>query len=89
MGVNGRSGLTPLRGEVRTHALRHSLAMDLLSRGASLEEIGDVLRHRSRDSTTVYARYDVEALRLLARPWPVSGAGRLSMPIEKSPKVPK
>ena len=71
-----RAGLTPPRGQARTHALRHSLAMDLLGRGASLEEIGDVLRHRSHQSTTVYARYDIEALRPLARSWPVPGAMR-------------
>ncbi len=68
------AGLTPPRGQVRTRALRHSLAMDLLGRGASLEEVGDVLRHRSHQSTTVYSHYDIEALRPLARPWPVPGA---------------
>ena len=71
-----RAGLTPPRGQARTHALRHSLAMDLLGRGASLEEIGDVLRHRSRQSTAVYAHYDIDALRPLARSWPVPGAVR-------------
>ena len=69
-----RTGLTPPRGEVRTHALRHSLAMSMLNQGASLDEIGDVLRHRSRASTTVYAQCDIEALRPLARRWP--GAAR-------------
>lgn len=68
------AGLTPPRGQVRTHALRHSLAMRLLGQGSSLEEISDVLRHRSRSSTTTYARHDVEGLRELARPWPVMGA---------------
>ena len=68
-----QASLSPPRGRVRTHALRHSLAMELLGQGSSLEEIGDVLRHRSAQSTTVYARYDLDALRPLARPWPVPG----------------
>ncbi len=68
--------LTPPRGQVRTHALRHGLAMRLLNQGSSLEEIGDVLRHRSRESTTIYARHDVERLRALARPWPVKGGSK-------------
>ncbi len=68
-----QAGLIPPQGKVRVHALRHSLAMKLLGQGSSLEEIGDVLRHRSIQSTTVYARYDLDALRPLARPWPVPG----------------
>lgn len=71
-----RAGLIPPRGQARTHALRHSLAMRLLDEGSSLQEVGDVLRHRSVGSTTAYARYDHEALRPLARPWPVQGAAR-------------
>ena len=71
-----RAGLVPPGGQARTHALRHSLAMALLDRGSSLAEIGDVLRHRSARSTTVYARYDHGALRSLARPWPVPGGDR-------------
>ena len=71
-----RAVLVPLRGQVRTHALRHGLAMVLLDRGSSLGEIGDVLRHRSARSTTAYARYDHGALRALARPWPVPGEER-------------
>ena len=71
-----RAGLVPPRGQARTHALRHGLAMALLDRGSSFGEIGDVLRHRSARSTTVYARYDHGALRALARPWPVPGGER-------------
>ena len=71
-----QAGLKPPHGEVRSHLLRHSLAVDMLGKGASLDEVGDVLRHRSRKSTTVYARYDVEALRPLARAWPVPGGVR-------------
>ena len=68
------AGLPLPLGQVRTHSLRHSLAMKLLHQGSSLEEIGDVLRHRSYDSTTTYARYDAETLRELARPWPIQGS---------------
>ena len=71
-----RSGLIPPRGQARTHALRHSLAMRLLDEGSSLQEVGDVLRHRSVGSTTTYAHYDHEALRPLARSWPVREAVR-------------
>ena len=71
-----RAGLEPPRGEVRTHLLRHSLAVGMLGKGASLDEVGDVLRHRKRTTTTIYARYDIEALRPLARPWPVRGEVR-------------
>ena len=41
-----------------------------------LERIGQVLRHRSLQSTAIYARVDLDTLRLLARPWPDGGAGR-------------
>ena len=71
-----RAGLTPSRGEARTHALRHGLAMALLDGGSSLEEIGNVLRHRSAASTTAYAKYDHRALHGLVRPWPVAGGSR-------------
>lgn len=67
-----RAGLNPPSGEVRTYAMRHSLAMSLLRQDQSLEEVGNVLRHRSQQSTTVYARYDIDALRPLARPWPTA-----------------
>ena len=53
------------------HLLRHSLATTMLRQGASFDEIGDVLRHRRRATTLVYARYDLDALRSIAPPWPV------------------
>ncbi|MGB5734192.1 MAG: tyrosine-type recombinase/integrase, partial [Thiohalocapsa sp.] len=65
-----RTGLRQPPPYVGSHVLRHSLATDLLQKGASLDEVGDVLRHRSRMATTIYAQYDVEALRSIARPWP-------------------
>ena len=69
-----KTGLQPPQQQVRSHLLRHSLAVDMLTRGASLDEIGDLLRHRSRMTTTIYARYDIDALRSVARDWPVPGA---------------
>ena len=59
-----------------SHLLRHSLATDMLRKGASLDEIADVLRHRSRASTTIYAKYDIDGLRSIARRWPVRGDAR-------------
>ena len=58
------------------HLLRHSLATGMLNRGASLAEIGELLRHRAASSTEIYAKVDVRALRLLAQPWPVGGGER-------------
>jgi integrase/recombinase XerD len=69
-----QTGLKPPQKYVGSHLLRHSLAIDMLRKGASLDEIGDVLRHRSRMSTTIYAKHDVEGLRSIARAWPVQGA---------------
>jgi integrase/recombinase XerD len=53
-----------------THQFRHGLATQMLRRGASLTEIGEILRHRSPDTTTIYAKVDLDALRTLALPWP-------------------
>jgi integrase/recombinase XerD len=52
------------------HRLRHSLATEMLRAGASLPEVGQVLRHRSQLATSIYAKVDENALRVLARPWP-------------------
>lgn len=52
------------------HQFRHALAVGMLQRGASLSEIGEVLRHRSPQSTSIYAKVDVEALRTIAFAWP-------------------
>jgi len=69
-----QTGLKPPQKYVGSHLLRHSLATDMLRKGASLDEVADVLRHRSRISTTIYAKHDVEGLRSIARAWPVQGA---------------
>jgi integrase/recombinase XerD len=63
-----RAGVNaPHRG---SHQFRHALAVHMLRGGASFAEIGDVLRHRSPQTTSIYARVDVDALRPLALPWP-------------------
>ena len=56
------------------HRFRHALATEMLRAGASLPEVGQVLRHRSMLSTSLYAKVDQNALRPLARPWPGSTA---------------
>jgi integrase/recombinase XerD len=52
------------------HQLRHTLACKMLRQGRSLREIGEILRHRSPDTTAIYAKVDLLALRPLALPWP-------------------
>lgn len=70
------TGLKPPAPHVGVHVLRHSLAVSLVRRGASLDEIGDMLRHRDRASTMIYARLDIDGLRSVAQPWPVAGGAR-------------
>jgi integrase len=52
------------------HVFRHSLATRMLRDGASLREIGHVLRHRDEDTTRIYAKVDLTRLRTLALSWP-------------------
>lgn len=66
-----RAGLPPMSA----HRLRHTAATELLRAGASLSEVGQVLRHRSMLSTAIYAKVDRLALRQIARPWPGAGRG--------------
>lgn len=70
------TGQKPPTPYVGSHILRHSLATRLVNAGASLDEVGDMLRHRSRSSTMIYARLDIEGLRSIAQPWPVVGDGQ-------------
>ena len=65
-----RAGLA----RVGAHRLRHTAATEMLRAGASLAEIGQVLRHREQKTTAIYAKVDRKALRPLARPWPGSAA---------------
>ena len=59
----------PHRG---SHQFRHALAAHMLRQGASLPEIGQVLRHRSPQTTSIYAKVDLDALRTVAIAWPGS-----------------
>jgi len=52
------------------HRLRHSAATQMLNGGATLKEIADVLRHRSLDTTSIYAKVDWPRLSAIAQPWP-------------------
>jgi integrase/recombinase XerD len=61
-------------GPVHAHRLRHSAATSMLAAGAPLAEIGQVLRHSQLASTAIYAKADIRALRVLARPWPGGAA---------------
>jgi site-specific recombinase XerD len=63
-----RAGInSPRKG---AHLFRHTLATAMLRHGASLTEIGELLRHRHPDTTTIYAKVDLASLRTLALPWP-------------------
>ncbi len=61
----------PFKG---AHLLRHSLATGMLRNGASLEDIGQILRHRHPETTQIYAKVALEALRTVALPWPGGAA---------------
>ena len=65
-----RAGIAP----VGPHALRHTAATGMLRKGASLEQVAEVLRHRDVRSTAIYAKVDRKALRVLGRPWAEGGA---------------
>jgi site-specific recombinase XerD len=65
-----RAGLGP----VGAHRLRHTAATGMLRAGASLAEVGQVLRQRSPGVTAIYAKVDHKSLRTLARPWPGGAA---------------
>ena len=52
------------------HQFRHGLATEMLRQGASLGEIGELLGHHNPQTTKIYTKVDLEALRTLALPWP-------------------
>ena len=54
----------------RAHLLRHTIASRLLDGGSSLKEVADVLRHRSLNTTLIYAKLDSTNLAAVALPWP-------------------
>jgi integrase/recombinase XerD len=62
----GRAGVA----RISPHRLRHTVASELLASGASLAEIGQLLRHQAESTTAVYAKLDYRALDALVRPWP-------------------
>jgi len=64
----GRAGVTGLAGR-GSHAFRHSLATGLLRSGATLTEIGQLLRHEQPDTTRIYAKVDIGSLRTLSQAW--------------------
>ena len=70
------TGVKPPTPYVGSHVLRHSLATNMVRAGASLEEIGYLLRHRSRATTMIYAKLDTDGLRSIAQPWPVAEVAR-------------
>ena len=55
---------------VGAHRLRHTLATQMLRRGASMIEVSQVLRHRDLATTAIYAKVDFDTLRIVALPWP-------------------
>jgi site-specific recombinase XerD len=66
----GRAARRAGLGTVHAHLLRHSAATTILGAGASLDEVGQLLRHRSSASTAIYAKVDLPRLSELTRPWP-------------------
>jgi integrase/recombinase XerD len=71
-----RTGLKPPSRYVGSQVLRHSLATNLVRRGASLEEVSDMLRHRSRATTLIYAKLNIDGLRSIAQAWPIAGGAK-------------
>jgi site-specific recombinase XerD len=66
-----RAGInSPHKG---SHQFRHSLACQMLRQGATLPEIGELLRHRSPQTTAIYAKVDIASLVTLAPAWPGGG----------------
>jgi site-specific recombinase XerD len=61
-----RSGVAP----VGAHRLRHALARQMVAQGVVLTDISQVLRHRDLATTAIYAKVDLDSLRMVARPWP-------------------
>jgi site-specific recombinase XerD len=49
---------------------RHSVATELVSRGASFKQVADLLGHQSLQATGIYAKLDLNSLQQVAMPWP-------------------
>ena len=65
--MNWAGIVSPAKG---AHVLRHTAATQMLRHGVPLDQIGLVLRHRDIDTTTYYAKADVDLLKHIAQPWP-------------------
>jgi site-specific recombinase XerD len=63
-----KAGIKKMRSG--SHLLRHTCATQMLRRGATLSEIGEILRHQSVDTTMIYAKVALDDLAPLASPWP-------------------
>jgi len=70
-----QAGVQP-RHRCVAHLFRHSLATRMIRHGASIAEIAEVLRHRSQSTTAIYAKVSFDALRTVARPWPIRGGAQ-------------
>jgi integrase len=74
--ANARRNTAIIDAELRdyarhgAHLFRHSLATELLRSGATLSQIGQLLRRENHETTRIYAKVDIEALRSLSLPWP-------------------
>ena len=55
---------------IGAHLFRHTLATEMLQRGFTLGEVGEILRHQSPSTTALYAKVDIKNLKPLAKPWP-------------------
>lgn len=73
-GVVGHACERAGMARVAAHRLRHTLATELLRAGASLPDVGQILRHRHLSTTAIYAKIDRTALFDLAQPWPTRSA---------------
>jgi site-specific recombinase XerD len=71
-----RAGLVVPPG-VASHLFRHTVASQMVNRGASFKDVADVLGHQSIETTGIYAKLDLEALAAVALPW---GGGALCIP---------
>lgn len=60
--------------DASAHALRHTLACRLVGSGSPIKEVADVLRHRSLNTSLIYAKLDIRALSEVALPWPGSAS---------------
>ena len=73
-GVVTRACLPAGLAEVGPHRLRHTVATEMLRAGSSLREVGQVLRHRGSEVTSIYAKVDRLALAVMVQPWPGAAA---------------